>query len=251
VRQNLFGCQIDALTMAETLAKVEAFIDSGKIHQHVVVNVNKVIKADRNPELRRIINQCDLINCDGMPIVWASKILGKPLPERVAGIDLFTNLIAKSAKQGWRVFFLGAREPVVSKVVKVFQDQYPNLCVSGYRNGYWEEQEEGGIVEMIRDLSPDILFVAISSPKKEEFLGQHLDRMSVPFAMGVGGSFDVVAGLTNRAPVWMQHSGLEWFYRFLQEPRRLFGRYFIEGLAFGNLLLRELWLSKTNRDKLG
>ncbi|MCB1902765.1 MAG: WecB/TagA/CpsF family glycosyltransferase [Gammaproteobacteria bacterium] len=231
--------------MAETLAKVETFVESGKVHQHVVVNVNKVIKADRNPELRRIINQCDLINCDGMPIVWASKLLGKPLPERVAGIDLFTNLITRSAEKGWRVFFLGAREPVVAKVVEVFQAKYPNLSVAGYRNGYWEEQEEGAVVETIRNSSPHILFVAISSPKKEEFLGRHLARIGVPFAMGVGGSFDVVAGLTNRAPLWMQKSGLEWFFRFLQEPRRLFGRYFVEGVAFVKLLSRELWLSKT------
>ena len=230
--------------MQQSLDRIEAFIDSGKVHQHVVVNVNKVIKADRDPALREIINKCDLVNCDGMPVCWASRLLGTPLPERVAGIDLFTNLVATAAERGWRVFFLGAREEVVTKVVGTMQARHPQLEVAGYRNGYWSREEEAQVVEGIRAANPDLLFVAISSPKKEEFLGRHLQRMQVPFSMGVGGSFDVIAGLTRRAPLWMQNTGLEWFYRFTQEPRRLFGRYFVEGLSFSGLLARELWRAK-------
>ncbi len=222
-------------------------ITSGKIHQHVVINVNKIVKIDRDPELRKIVNHCDLVNCDGMPIVWASKILGTPLPERVAGIDLFNNLVAKAARNGWGVFFLGAREEVVSRVVYTFKQKYPSLKIAGYRNGYWDSAEESSVAESICSASPDILFVAISSPKKEEFLGTHLKKMGVPFSMGVGGSFDVVAGLTKRAPLWMQQYGLEWFYRFLQEPRRLFGRYFIEGVVFARLFLREFFISRARR----
>ena len=240
MRQNLFGCEIDALTLEESMQKVEAFINSGLPHQHVVVNVNKVIMANQDDKLRHVINSCDLINCDGMPLVWASKILGKPLPERVTGIDLFLALIERAAIKGWRVFFLGAREDVVTGVVNKFKSLYPELQVAGYRNGYWSNEEEHEIVDSIAISKPDILFVAISSPNKENFLSKYQSIMLVPFSMGVGGSFDVFAGFTKRAPIWMQKCGLEWFYRFLQEPKRMFRRYFIDGISYIGLFAQEL-----------
>lgn len=238
-RISMMGCQMDNLTMEETLQKVEGFIASGKPHQHVVVNVDKLVKANRDPELRRIINECALINVDGMPVVWASRLLGKPLKERVAGVDLFEALMQRSSRTGWRVFLLGAREEVVSEVKRQYEIKYPGLTVCGYRNGYWKPEEEAGVVEQIRAAQADLLFVAISSPKKEHFLGQYQEHMKIPFAMGVGGTFDVAVGRVKRAPVWMQKSGLEWFYRFLQEPRRMFRRYFIEDMAFVWLFLKE------------
>lgn len=244
MRIEMMGCQVDNLSMAETLNTIEGFIQSGKPHQHVVVNVDKIVKASRDEELRQIINNCALINVDGMPVVWASKLLGKPLKERVAGVDLFEALMAHSAKKGWRVFFLGAKEEVVSGVAKKFSALYPSLNIAGYRNGYWKAEEEAGVVQMIKDAKPDLLFVAISSPKKEQFLGRYQAEMKVPFAMGVGGTFDVMVGLVNRAPVWMQNAGLEWFYRFLQEPRRMFRRYFIEDMYFFWLLLKEMLSGK-------
>ncbi len=240
MRIEMMGCQVDNLSMGETLNRIEKFIKSGKPHQHVVVNVDKIVKASRDEELRQIINDCALINVDGMPVVWASRLLGKPLKERVAGVDLFEALMAHSAKKGWRVFFLGAREEVVSGVARKFSGLYPKLKIAGYRNGYWKPEEEAGVVQMIKRAKPDLLFVAISSPKKEQFLGRYQAEMKVPFAMGVGGTFDVMVGLVNRAPLWMQKSGLEWFYRFLQEPRRMFRRYFIEDMYFFWLLLKEM-----------
>lgn len=238
-RITMMGCQIDNLSMEDTLQKIEGFIHSGLPHQHVVVNVDKLVKAERDPELRRIINDCALINVDGMPVVWASRLLGKPLKERVAGVDLFEALMARSAQKGWRVFLLGAREEVVSGVKQRYEIKYPGLVVAGYRNGYWRAEEEEAVVQQIEAARADLLFVAISSPKKEQFLGQHQARMKVPFAMGVGGTFDVAVGRVKRAPRWMQQAGLEWFYRFLQEPRRMFRRYFIEDMAFIRLLLKE------------
>jgi N-acetylglucosaminyldiphosphoundecaprenol N-acetyl-beta-D-mannosaminyltransferase len=239
-RITLMGCSIDNLSMEETLQTIEGFIHTGKPHQHVVVNVDKLVKASRDPELRQIINDCALINVDGMPVVWASRLLGKPLKERVAGVDLFEALMRRAGEKGWRVFLLGAREEVVSKVAATYQHKYPRLVLAGYRNGYWKgEAEEQKVVEQIRDARPDLLFVAISSPKKEQFLGRYQAEMKIPFAMGVGGTFDVAIGHVKRAPVWMQKSGLEWFYRFLQEPRRMFRRYFIEDMAFVWLLLKE------------
>lgn len=240
-RITLMGCSIDNLSMEETLQTIEGFIQSGQPHQHVVVNVDKLVKASRDPELRSIINECALVNVDGMPVVWASRLLGKPLKERVAGVDLFEALMRRAGEKGWRVFLLGAKEDVVSKVASTYQHKYPNLVLAGYRNGYWKgEAEEAQVAAQIRDARPDLLFVAISSPKKEQFLGRYQAEMKIPFAMGVGGTFDVAIGHVKRAPVWMQKSGLEWFYRFLQEPRRMFRRYFIEDMAFVWLFLKEL-----------
>ncbi len=237
------GCAVDNLNMAETLDVVEGFIRSGKPHQHVVVNVDKIVKANRDPALRQIINDCDLINADGMPVVWASRLLGKPLKERVTGVDLFEALMARAAEKGWRVFLLGAREEVVSGVARLYPARYPGLTLAGYRNGYWTPGEEEKVVADIAATRPDILFVAISSPKKEAFLARYQTAMKVPFAMGVGGTFDVAVGLVKRAPVWMQNAGLEWFYRFLQEPRRMFRRYFIDDMAFVALFARE-WVKR-------
>lgn len=239
-RMNLMGCQVDNLDMEETLKRIEEYIREGSPHQHVVINADKVVKAYRDPELRRIINECALINADGMPVVWASRLLGKPLKERVAGVDLFDALMRRAAKKGWRVFLLGAREEVVSKVKAIYEGRYPSIVFAGYRNGYWKPEEEAAVAATIAKAKPDLLFVAISSPKKEEFLGRYQADMKVPFAMGVGGTFDVAVGKVSRAPVWMQKAGLEWFYRFLQEPRRMFRRYFIEDMFFFWILAREM-----------
>lgn len=240
-RVSIMGCAIDNFTMQETLDRIETFVRDGRPHQHVVVNVDKLVKASRDAELRRIINECALINVDGMPVVWASHLLGKPLKERVAGVDLFESLMRRSAEKGWRVFLLGAREEIVSGVKRAYEKKYPGLTVAGYRNGYWKPEEEAGVVEQIKAAQADLLFVAISSPKKEHFLGRYQAELKIPFAMGVGGTFDVAMGKVKRAPVWMQKAGLEWFYRFLQEPRRMFKRYFIDDMVFFWLLAKALF----------
>jgi len=240
-RIEMMGCFIDNLSMEETLQKIEGFIRSGRPHQHVAVNVDKLRKASKDPELRRIINECALISVDGVPVVWASRLLGKPLKERVAGVDLFDSLVKRAAEKGWRVFFLGAEEAIVQGVKRLYENRLPGLQVAGVRNGYWRAEEEAKVVKLIADSRPDLLFVAISSPKKELFLGRYQAEMKVPFAMGVGGSFDVVVGKLKRAPVWMRRCGLEWFFRFLQEPRRMFKRYFIDDTYFFWLLLKELF----------
>jgi len=236
---TMMGCRIDNLSMEETLVRIEEFIRSGQPHQHVVVNVDKLVKASRDPDLRRIVNECALVNADGMPVVWASRLLGKPLKERVAGIDLFEALMRRAGEKGWRVFLLGAREEVVAAVADTYRRRYPELTIAGWRNGYWTDAEEAQVAEQVRASGADLLFVAISSPKKEQFLGRWQAEMRIPFAMGVGGTFDVAIGRVRRAPRWMQRAGLEWFYRFLQEPRRMFRRYFIDDMAFVWLFIKE------------
>ena len=236
---TMMGCRIDNLSMEETLVRIEQFIRSGQPHQHVVVNVDKLVKASRDPDLRRIINECALVNADGMPVVWAARLLGKPLKERVAGIDLFEALMRRAGEKGWRVFLLGACEEVVAAVADTYRRRYPDLAIAGWRNGYWTVDEEAQVAAQVRASSADLLFVAISSPKKEQFLGRWQAEMRIPFAMGVGGTFDVAIGRVRRAPRWMRRAGLEWFYRFLQEPRRMFRRYFIDDLAFIWLFIKE------------
>lgn len=222
--------------MEETLEKIKDYIDNRACVQHVVINAGKVNLMQENEELTKIINECPLINADGQSIVWGSKILGNPLPERVAGIDIFTELVKISADKGYRPYFFGAKEEVVTEVVRKFKEQYPTLEVAGYRNGYFKKEQSREIAEDINKSGADILFVAFSSPMKEFWIRENMDTMKVPFAMGVGGSFDVIAGKTKRAPKWMQKCGLEWFYRFIQEPRRMFKRYIIGNLKFCTLI---------------
>lgn len=236
-RVKFLNTFVDALTMDETLDQIQKYIESKECVQHVVINASKVNLMQENEELTKIINECPLINADGQSIVWGSKFLGNPLPERVAGIDIFTELVKVSAEKGYRPYFFGAKQEVVEEVVKIFKEKYPTLNVAGYRNGYFKEEESKNIAEEIRNSDADILFVAFSSPMKEFWIREHMDIMRVPFAMGVGGSFDVIAGKTTRAPKWMQRCGLEWFHRFIQEPKRMFRRYIIGNLKFVRLVL--------------
>lgn len=183
-------------------------------------------------QLRKIVNICPLINADGASIVWAAKKLGIPLKERVTGIDLFENLIKLANDKGYKIYLFGAKEEVVVKLKNMFEEQYPNLQIVGYRNGYFTEADEPEIVKDMAESGADMMFVAFSSPKKEYWVNKYLKQLNIPFVMGVGGSFDVMTGVTNRAPIWMQNHGLEWFYRFIQEPRRLWKRYIIGNCQF-------------------
>jgi N-acetylglucosaminyldiphosphoundecaprenol N-acetyl-beta-D-mannosaminyltransferase len=241
MRQEILGCAVDNLSMTETLDRIGELIATGRPHQHVVINADKVVKAARDPSLARIIANCDLVNADGMPVVWASRVLGRPLKERVTGVDLFFRLLERAEQRGWRVYFLGARQEVVDEVVRRARTRHPGLCVAGAHDGYWKPADEEALVGRIAESRADILFVAIPSPRKEEFLARYQARMRVPFAMGVGGTFDVAAGRVKRAPRWMQTSGLEWFFRFLQEPRRMFRRYFVDDVGFFWLLALAWW----------
>jgi N-acetylglucosaminyldiphosphoundecaprenol N-acetyl-beta-D-mannosaminyltransferase len=218
--------------MDETLDQCDQFIRSRVPHQIVVVNVAKLVKAQTDKYLRHIINEADLVGADGVPLVWLSKALGDPIPERVNGTDLMEKLVAHASEKGYSIYFLGATLEVVRKVVATYQAQYPTLKVAGYRDGYFGPEEEVKVAEEIRASGADIIFLAFGSPKKEKFVREHLFRMNVPVVHGVGGSFDVIAGVTKRAPVWMQNSGMEWFYRMMQEPGRMWKRYLFTNLEF-------------------
>lgn len=234
-RASILGAAIDRLSMDETVARVSSLIADGACHQHVVVNAAKLVHMQTDQRLRDIVNQCHLVNADGQSVVWASRFLGDSLPERVAGIDLMVRLLDEAERAGYRVFFFGATEVVVNRVVEVCRARYTRLQIAGWRSGYFDDSENPGIVQQIRQSRPQILFVALGTPEKEYWINTHLQDLAVPFCMGVGGSFDVLAGHTRRAPKWMQTAGLEWFFRFLQEPCRMWKRYLSTNVRF-------LWL---------
>ena len=231
-RYKILNTYVNAISMGETIAEVEKVIAARKPTQHVVINALKVNLMREDPKLRKIVNSCPLINADGASIVWAAKKLGIPLKERVAGIDLFENLVKIAAEKGYKIYLFGAKEEVVTKVKDIFEKQYPKLQIVGYRNGYFTEADEAQIVADMASSGADMMFVAFSSPKKEYWVNKYLEQLNIPFVMGVGGSFDVVAGVTDRAPKWMQDHGLEWFYRFIQEPKRLWNRYMVGNRKF-------------------
>jgi len=236
---HLLGTPVDCLTLQETVELVEETIRWRTPRQHVVVNALKFAMMNSDPQLRRIVNSCDIINADGLPVVWASRLLRTPLPERVAGVDLFLKLVERCAVRGYRPYFLGATTDVLEKTIAQFNRQFPGLAIAGCRNGYFSATKERTVAEAIRDSRADMLFVGISSPKKEQFLNRWIHAMQVPFCMGVGGSFDIVAGKTKRAPLWMQHAGLEWLHRVLEEPRRMWWRYAKTNSIFIGMVLRE------------
>lgn len=237
---NILNTSIHNLTMQETLQIVGHTISKEEQIHHVVVNAGKIVAMQSDLQLRQSVNESDLINADGQAVVWASIFLGKPLKERVAGIDLMVNLVEIAHQNKYKIFFFGAKEEVVKTVVVKYSNQYSSDIIAGYRNGYFKKEEEGDIAKEIAESGANILFVAISSPTKENFLyeNKHLLK-NVNFIMGVGGSFDVVSGKVKRAPLWMQDSGLEWFYRFTQEPKRMWKRYLVGNTKFIFLVLKE------------
>jgi N-acetylglucosaminyldiphosphoundecaprenol N-acetyl-beta-D-mannosaminyltransferase len=252
-RINFFGVNLDIITMQETLERISEFIknksETGGGVQHVVVNVAKLVYAQKDEQLREIINACPLINVDGAGVVLGAKFLGVNIPERVAGIDLMENLIEYSAQKGYRPYFFGAKEEIVKNVVEIYKKKYPQLEIAGFRNGYYSDEEEESLVEAIRDSKADILFVAMGSPKKEIFLSKYSKAMEVPFTMGVGGSFDVVAGKVQRAPEWMQKLHSEWLFRLIQEPKRMWKRYLLTNAIFLGMILKEFFKQKMGYGK--
>ncbi len=237
-RVDFIGCPVDALTMSETLSRIEAFIRVRSPRRHVALNAAKFVQMAKEPGLFEAVSTADMVSADGQSIVWAARFLGRPLPERVAGIDLMEKLVELSAAKGYRVFLFGSKQEVLERAVAHYLSKYPRLQLAGYRNGYFQPSDDTHIVAQIRDARPDILFVAFSSPKKEYWVRDHLPELGVPFCMGVGGSLDVVVGDVKRAPRWAQRSGLEWLYRFLQEPRRMWRRYLVGNVAFAWLVLK-------------
>jgi len=239
---TLMGCPIDNLSFDGTLRRIEDAIQKRTPIRHCAINAAKIVKIQRDRELWEAVVSSDVISPDGQSIVWASRFLKKPLPERVAGIDLMQKLLKLASEKGYKVFLLGAKEEIICELKGKLNKKYPHLNLVGCRNGYFSPNEEEGLIREINEKKPDILFVGMSSPKKEYWLGKYQSALKVLFCMGVGGSFDVLAGKTKRAPGWMQRVGLEWFFRFLQEPTRMWKRYLVTNTLFLFYLFKEKFI---------
>ena len=235
--RDLFGVPIHAATRAEAVSVCESAVDADTYLLVGVINVAKLVTLQENRELREAVSDADLVVADGMGVVWASKILGKPLPERVAGIDLFLDLIASAERRDNSVFLLGAEQDVLDECARVLRETHPSLDICGTRNGYFDSAEAQNVAEQIAESGANMLFVAMPSPQKETFLSQYGESLGVSVCHGVGGSFDVVAGKVQRAPEAWQRWGAEWLFRLIQEPRRMWKRYLTTNSAFAWMVL--------------
>jgi len=244
---NLLGISVAAVDADRVVDFCEEHILDRSNILLGMLNVAKVVNSRKNKQLYKSLDDADIIVADGQGIVWLSKLMGDPLPERVTGIDIMYRLLERANDKYYSVYLLGAKKEVIEKVVEYVREQYPNLRVAGYRDGYFTENDEEAIATEIKDSLTDILFIAISSPKKEFFLSKWRKYMNVPVCHGVGGSFDVAAGITKRAPRWMQDCGLEWFYRLCQEPKRMWKRYLITNTIFFFLAIKSVLQIKLKR----
>jgi N-acetylglucosaminyldiphosphoundecaprenol N-acetyl-beta-D-mannosaminyltransferase len=235
----VLGCPVTKLRLEDFVTMAERFIQSQTPHYIAVVNAAKLVNMRSDQELDQSVRSADLIGADGVPLVWASRLLGNPLPGRVNGTDLMYKLLEKANEKGYRVFFFGASADVLERVVERVKRDYPGVRIGGSHHGYFALSEESAIVSQIQASRSDILFIAFGTPKKELWVKQYLSRMEVPVVHGVGGSFDVLAGVVPRAPIWMQRSGLEWLFRVFQEPRRMWRRYLVTNTIFIALLTKE------------
>ena len=240
----ILGVPFDNVTSADTLRIIGEMIASGRPHYAATANVDFVVQALGDVELRRILADADLVLCDGMPLVWASRFLGNPLPERVTGSDLVPKLLGEAARKGWRVFFLGGTDESVARAAKNAQALHPQLQLAGAYSPPFQpllEMDHEDIVRRVREAKPDILLVAFGCPKQEKWISMQFKQAGVPLSIGVGATIDFLAGSVRRAPQWMQRTGLEWAFRLLQEPRRLFRRYVTDLWVFGRAILWQWW----------
>ena len=242
----ILGVAFDNVTFAETLSRIQAMIASRRPHYVVTANVDFLVQAQRDAELRQVLAEAHLVLCDGTPLVWASRLLGNPLPERVAGSDLAPQLIRLAAKNNYRLFLLGATPEANEQAAANVRTQFPNLFVAHYSPPFrpLPEMDHTDIARRIRAVRPDILLAAFGCPKAEKWMARQYHALGVPVVIGVGGTIDFLAGRVRRAPVWMQRAGLEWLFRLCQEPRRLFKRYATDLWHFGLAIGAELWRVK-------
>lgn len=242
--RELFGIPLAAITMDETVAIVDGAIAARRPLQIGMVNAAKVVNMQRDASLRDDVLASDVVLADGMAVVWASRLAGRAVPERVAGIDLMFRLLDLAAERGHRVFCLGATADVLADAIAAFRRRCPSLIIAGSQHGYYAAAEEAEVARAIADSHADIVFIAMTSPRKEQFLARWSRDLGVPVWHGVGGSFDVAAGRVQRAPALWQRLGLEWLYRVKQEPRRLWRRYLVTNVLFMRLAIAELLRSR-------
>jgi len=237
------GTEINNISLRMAIETIATFIAERTPQYVVTPNVDHIVSLQDDQQFKEVYRNAALVLCDSMPLLWASRILGTPLKEKISGSDLFPRVCEIASKRGWRLFFLGGREGAAAKAAVILQERYPGLQVVGtYCPPFGfehDEKENRKIVEMIKATKLDIIFVGLGAPKQEKWIYQYKDQYQVPVSIGIGASFEFVSGMVKRAPVWMQKVGLEWFWRLMMEPRRLWRRYLLRDISFLGLLMRQ------------
>ena len=244
---TILGVHVHAVTNTQTLTLIEQFIASGQPHQLCTVNPEFVVAAQDDFEFRQIINNAALALPDGIGLLKAARFLGTtPLPERVAGSELVVTLARLSHLKGYRIFFLGAQPGVAQQAIVNLKVHYPNLVVAGAHAGSPAPADNEEIIRRILPTQPDVLLVAYGAPYQDKWIARNLERLNIPLCMGVGGSFDFLAGTAKRAPAWVQRLGLEWLHRLLMEPWR-WRRVWKAVVHFSWLVLRSKWETQASK----
>lgn len=243
---DLFGLPFDAVTRDFMVSRIEEAIVRRSPIWLTFVNVAILVQVQKDAEARKVLEMADYRLCDGMGLIYASRILGSPLPEMVSGPYLLFRLLHLAANKGYSVYFVGGNTEVVGNAVANVCLQYPTLSVAGYNDGFFQPAEEDAVVMQIRDSRAQLLFVGMGFPRERIFLSRNLHNLDVPVCMDIGGALTVLAGIHKIAPHWIRVSGMEWLYRLAQEPGRLWRRYLVTNSIFALMLIREM-LSKARR----
>lgn len=243
-RIAVLDVMIDVVTMKEAVDAVKQFILQKRSHLVVTPNAEIVMMAQKDKHLTHIINNADLVVPDGAGVVWAARYQGDHLPERVAGYDLVQHLFVEAINERYTIYMFGGAPGIAQKAKRAAEIRYPGLRILGTRNGFFTKNDEPEIIKNIRACQPDILLVALGVPRQEKWLAENMQQLEVPVAIGVGGTFDVMAGIVRRAPLWMQQAKLEWLFRLLSEPKRA-----IRMLALPRFVLKVI-INKKNRNTL-
>lgn len=241
---NICNVLVDNLTTDEVLDKIELLISNRKPEYLVTPNVDHIIKLQSDKEFQEIYKKANLVLADGMPLLWAAKILGTSIVEKISGSDIFPRICKLAAEKGYKIFFLGGRPGAAKKAGEVLKSKFIGLNIVGIYsppfNFEYDAEENNKIVTMIKDCEPDILFVGLGAPKQEKWIYKYKELCQVPVSIGIGVTFEFVAGIIKRAPLWMQKVGLEWLWRVFMEPRRLWKRYLIEDMRIFGLVFEQI-----------
>lgn len=244
---KILGTRVDKVDMVEALCSIDSFIKENTFHHIITLNAEIIYQAQFDEPLKKLINTAELVTPDGAGVVWASRHLGKPVPERVTGIDLMLKICLQAHHNNWRIFLLGGAPGVAQEAAEKLRAEYQNINIVGTHHGYFREKEEAKIINRINDAEPDILFVALGAPRQEFWINQHREELAAKVAIGVGGSLDVISGRVKRAPVWVQKMKLEWLARLIREPRR--AKRMLSLPKFVMLVIKNKFEEETNNKK--
>ena len=241
-RMKFLNTYIDNITMEDTIQMIDEYMADGKYHYIVTPNVDHIVKLEKDVEFQAVYRDADLILTDGMPLIWISKFMKNKIKEKISGSDLFPKVCKLAANKRYKIFLLGAESGVAEQAAINLKNKYKELEIAGtYSPEFGFEKDEEAInriIDMINKAKPDILFVGLGAPKQEKFIFKYRDRLKVPVCLAIGASIDFEAGKIKRAPKWMQKNGLEWLYRIMKEPKRMFKRYFIDAIEIRGILFK-------------